>query len=1185
MSTTTTNNKTRVLTVDLQNKKQAAQVVQDCHVDLPRRLFFLGLDRSSRPVNYRLEVECKVDDSLITAVGSSPLYVKHREQQGASIVVPIGKDAARVLDFQLYFDPTTIIDCKRKESAEADTFTISYTVKAVNDSSNEIAATIEGEANISLQGLNFTTPVVEFVPNEAGNNLVYSIHTDQPCVIGTLKVRNASDLLRSPACNITMRVTAKRTDGLRMVEVKDLMWFDVDIKQSHPRTAADVTTLTPMSGDPSDFRFILKDKDFVELYNIDVNTSNGTHTNDNVVSIPIVWDMTKVRNPIDNDERYSIHIEATATNAIDNKRIETAYTNLHVTLKRNRKDMNLEVHFVDGNETLVTNGAVLQGVIPDIIPGMTSIYEFILRNSAEFAEVGKEHARIFIKDLKLPIDLTECITERAGVRESVLTFIDNNGRRVSLAEALSLGIKESHKIRIEYDHSCIDSIIDPDTQRTIYELNRRLHLSFKYYVDSNDEYNKASEIAESKFTEFTATLPILLRKAAKPEWMCIDLGTSAIVASYGTLLNQAGNFAHNQIPLGTQKQAMMSSIHNGDRNKCGDTSESDARFINSTTAVNLTSIDDSRILSSVDGDYLRMALWLSPTTGMVDFYARMLPSLKSIVGHNKFPTALLPYGVTMSADNPVKVESIFQTVYKQLFRFFIPEQYSTDAENVVMTVPNTYTPHNIATLRSILCGAMPQLRNIRFISESDAVVFYYLSRRQHIFLRTPNLPHDIDSKVLVYDMGAGTLDLTYITRTINGTNTEIEFKGKMGVSRAGNYLDYLLAEIIIDLLKDKAPEGESDADKARRLQDEQALDMVISLNNSGLTPAHRKSAGLLKSFVRNVVKPLLNAQGQRAICDTHAPETKALIEDPAFTKYKDKLSKIIVSKVLSHAKMRQYLREISTEIFSHFNNLFSNDEESIKPSLLIFSGRSTSLNVIRKAVNNALAQVFGCNDCMFLDLMGERILNLTEECQYAETEGVTILDNISNLKTVVVDGAMAFCSLFGEGNGSLKIRNRNIYAQYGVMFMLNDGTWEWVPMIDSTTRATNEDSAKLSSDGTIIYEYDTRKHRASNSAQLGNIPLRPLMRNFNDVASIYVLQSYSNNTKGDWQEGRRDLITIIGATSNFTNIGNREYYMTVDRLNRISFHIGNAQIEMCPREDTISDSFKKSMWPIVENQN
>lgn len=1185
MSTTTTNDSARVLTVDLQNKKQAAQVVQDCHVDLPKKSFFLGINRSSKPVNYRLEVKCEVDESLIKAKGREPLYIKHREQQDASIVVPIGKDSARVLDFQLYFDPTTIIDCKRKESAETDTFTISYTVKAVNDSSNETAATIEGEAKIRIQRLDFKAPIVEFAPNDAGRNLVYSIHTDQPCVIGALKVRNASDLLRSPACNITMHMVAKRMEDRRMVEVKDLMWFDGDIKQSHPRTAADVATLTPTSSDPSDFRFILKDQDSVELYNIDVNTPTDAHTNDNVVSIPIVWDMTKVRNPIDNDATYTIHIEATATSAIDNKRIDTAYTDLHVTLKRNRKDMDLEVHFVDGNETLVTNGTVLQGVIPDVIPGMTSTYEFILRNSAEFAEVGKEHARIFIKELKLPIALTECITERAGIRESVLTFIDNNCRRVSLTEAFSLGIKESHKIRIEYDHSCIDSIIDPDTKNVVYELNRKLRLSFKYYVDSNDEYNNATEIAESKFTEFTTTLPILLRKAAKPEWMCIDLGTSAIVASYGTLLNAAGNFADNQILLGKLKQAMMAKIHNGDRNKCGDTSESDARFINSTTALNSTSIDDTKILSSVDGDYRRMPLWLSPTTGMVDFYARMLPSLKSIVGHNKFPKALLPYGVTMDAKSPIKVESIFQAVYKQLFRFFIPEQYSQDAENVVMTVPNTYTPHNIAMLRGILYDAMPQLRNIRFISESDAVVFYYLSRRQHIFHRMPNLPHDIDNRVLVYDMGAGTLDLTYITRTIKGTNTEIEFKGKMGVSRAGNYLDYLLAEIIIDLLKDKAPEGESEADKARRLQDEQALDMVISLNNSGLTPAHRKSAGLLKSFVRNVVKPLLNAQGQRAICDTHAPETKALIEDPAFTKYKDKLSKIIVSRVLSHAKMRQYLKEISTEIFSHFNNLFSNDEESIKPSLLIFSGRSTSLNVIRKAVNNALAQVFGCNDCMFLDLMGESILNLTEECKYAETEGVTILDNISNLKTVVVDGAMAFCSLFGEGNGSLKIRNRNIYAQYGVMFMLNDGTWEWVPMIDSTTRATNEDSAKLSSDGTIIYEYDTRVHRVNRSAQVGNVPLKPLMRNFNDVASIYVLQSYSNNTEDDWKEGRRDLITIIGTTSNFRNIGTREYYMTVDQFNRISFHIGNAQIEMCPREDTISDSFKKSMWPIVENKN
>ena len=184
--------------------------------------------------------------------------------------------------------------------------------------------------------------------------------------------------------------------------------------------------------------------------------------------------------------------------------------------------------------------------------------------------------------------------------------------------------------------------------------------------------------------------------------------------------------------------------------------------------------------------------------------------------------------------------------------------------------------------------------------------------------------------------------------------------------------------------------------------------------------------------------------------------------------------------------------------------------------------------------------------------------------------------------TVIVDGAMAFCKLFGDGRGSMKIHNRNVYAQYGAMFYMNGGYWEWVPMIDSTTRALNQDSAKLSTDGTTIYEYDTRQYRASNMGNIGNIGNIPLERNFNDVSQVYILQSYSTNTLKDWTDGRRDLITIIGAADIFGDIGNRSYHMTIDKTNKISFFIGNAQKEMNPREDTISESFKKSMWPVVE---
>ena len=480
--------------------------------------------------------------------------------------------------------------------------------------------------------------------------------------------------------------------------------------------------------------------------------------------------------------------------------------------------------------------------------------------------------------------------------------------------------------------------------------------------------------------------------------------------------------------------------------------------------------------------------------------------------------------------------------------------------------------------------AMPQLRNVRFISESDAVVFYYLARRERIFRKTKKTTTaEVDKSILVYDMGAGTLDITYVTRSEEDGKIDINFKGKLGVSRAGNYLDYLIAEIVVEFFiaeLQKRVEAESDERRAKEMSKNiDDLRTIISLDGNLLTQAHRKSAGVLKAFVCNVVKPLLNsADDTSIIIDKELQTVQDLIADPAFA-FRDEniLSQITVGRIKSNEKMTAYLQEISKDVFTHFHKLFSRGDEVVRPSLLIFSGRSTSLLMIRQAVRDALSE-FGCADnCKFLDL--------TRECISDNIQAIDASAEIGSLKTVIVDGAMAFCKLFGDGRGSMQIHNSNVYAQYGAMFQMNNGAWEWVPMIDAWTRAINEDKAVRSNDGTTIYEYDTREHRASQVASIGNMVLRSLEKNFDDVASMYILQSYSSNTLSDWEEGRRDLITIIGAADNFGNIGQRPYYMTIDGQSQISFHIGAAQRDMYPREDIISESFKKSMWPIVECNN
>lgn len=1152
----------RELSVDLQNKVQAEQKVRSCHVKLPRKSFlFGGAIRSPKPVKYRLEVSYSLDDRLVVAPGESVLLLRHRESQGDKIIVEVGKDG-NVLDYELYFDPTKIIDCIDKENSATEEFSISYIIKAVREDNNEVVrnSTIEGSTTIKLQRLQFSAPKIEFKPNKVGMNLEYNILSTTPIEIGQLRVRNASDLLRSPACSIRMNVVARRVVGTKQHDEDGLIWFGKDIKQTHPRTVATENALTPNSVDASNFKHSLLSRDEVELYHIDVNKEQiDSAYNDNEVVIPIFWDMQKVTNPMHNEEKYCIFIKATAMNDLDHSSIEASYADLYVSLLRNNKDMNIEVTFLGDELIYVDNGKPLPLVKPYTIYKMTTTYEFRLRNSAEAVVVGKEHACIFVKEFSLPLNINHIVRQQRGEKDAVITFVDEYDNPTNLDKEFTLGIGGHKSIRLVYDHSCIESLMLEG--KPVFELDHKLTLSFKYYIDKDNEYSNLSEIDDSKFTSFKTTLPICMRKAPKPEWMCIDLGTSAIVASYGTFHDAKGQIAENLIELGLQKQKLMDTIHKSDKNKVSDTSETDLRFINSTMAVNLTHLfRNENVLAPLNDDYKKLSIWLSPTTGMVDFYARMLPSLKSIVGHKIFPKELLPYGVLIADEDPITIEAIFKSTYEQLFKFFIPKGPSEETENVVMTVPNTYSPANIAMLRNIVNRAMPQLRNVRFISESDAVVFYYLSRRDRI-LRNTKIANkrDIDKSILVYDMGAGTLDITYVTRTDNNGNIDISFKGKLGVSRAGNYLDYLIADIIADIVK--RPETSDD------------LKNIIALNGDSLTPSHRKSAGLLKAFVRNVVKPLLNNDDNTPIIDHNNLQTKDLMEDPAF-KENTMLKDITVGTIKNHPKMKDYLKEISSDIFTHFNALFSKGGESVAPSLLIFSGRSTSLLMIREAVKDALA-VFGCKDnCKFLDLTHGEISE--------DIHAIGQSTEIGSLKTVIVDGAMAFCSLYGDGNGDMHIHNRNVYAQYGVMFRMNSGDWEWVPMIDATTQAINENSAKYSTDGTTIYEYDTRIHRASQMESIGTMTVRPLEMNFNNVVSLYILQSYSSDTLRDWEDGHRDLITIMGAADNFGNIGNQQYYMTIDRQNRISFFIGNAQRQMYPREDIISDSFKKSMWPVVE---
>ena len=1030
----------------------------------------------------------------------------------------------------------------------------------LKDSKEETISKVDTEIALSFASMPVVAPRVVFEPNERGNSLEYNVHEDKPFQIGHVVISHSGTHMRCPSIDISIDVQAclEITEGKSKV-IDDLIFFAGKAEQALPRivTKENTAGIVPVGLDGSDFTFKVE-RGSALLKHLMVNQMRpGSGTNDNQIRIPLYWDMSKSENPSSDYLEYKIHHSLLYVNSDKKTSYSKAlYNDQVINLIKNRSIMDLKVNFGDGEkvETL-THGCKPARRIPDMITGVTTTYTLELVNTAEYVDPGKEGASIYIKEFSYALPTAGILySEKKGtVKGALFTCSDKSGS-LQNGKNYNMPIKSVLKLDMAYDHTCIDKIIGSDGQE-IYERLVHVPVKFNYYVDADAEYMDISEVPSSAFQPFEVKLPILIRKEAAPEWLCVDFGTSAVVSSYGSMtFDENAQRVNSLINLKRFKEERLREWFPRDANFRYDDTENDSHLIASTSVVNMTTIklDDSMVEDSMRDvkAYRTSHIQFSPSSGMIDIYLRMLPSLKTLMGNKNLPKELLPANVALTGS--LSIEKIFELIYRQFFNIFLPE-YVAGTNKLIMTVPNTYAPVHVDILRTIAKAALPKLRPdyLRFMSESDAVAFYYLSKRREFMDNTDfNLSDGFDDNVLVYDMGAGTLDLTYYTRRQKGEKYEIDILGKMGVSRAGNYLDYLLAEILVSLV-------ESLPDLPANVN---VVEMRKLLELKSYPGRHGGAASQLKKYVRDSLKPMLNSAE-----NTNLPPLNLFnVEYPTMS--------LTIGQVLSHDLFRAYLDEVSAGVFTDFTYLFDTDETLVKPDLVIFSGRTTCLRVLREAVAAALS-VFGVepSDALFLDLAGEK---------YSKEVSMKY-ENMSNLKTAVVDGAFAFCTDFASGKGCYSLKNKNLYAQYGIMFKVASVGWVWEKLLDAHTKPINESEVEMSGDGVMIYQFDSRIHDASEASGLGEFEgTRVRRRDFTGVTAAYVLQSYSSDTAADWPDNL-DMISVIGHVD-LTNVsGVRDYGLTIDEENNVHLKIGAGDMTLLPHDGYSSESFKKSMWPIV----
>lgn len=138
----------------------------------------------------------------------------------------------------------------------------------------------------------------------------------------------------------------------------------------------------------------------------------------------------------------------------------------------------------------------------------------------------------------------------------------------------------------------------------------------------------------------------------------------------------------------------------------------------------------------------------------------------------------------------------------------------------IITIPNSFSfwhKKKISYQLKEICKEYKLLSEehtrFEFLSESESVAYYYLMnrrKRQKKFELTEIKKNNNEEYILIYDQGAGTLDLSYIKFTnifsSGGTEenrTKIEILSQVGMYAAGNNINYQLAKTIEDTITNK----------------------------------------------------------------------------------------------------------------------------------------------------------------------------------------------------------------------------------------------------------------------------------------------------------------------------------------------------------------------------------------------
>lgn len=1265
---------------------------------------------------YRLELKITNTSGLKFNNKNQVLQIEVEGKKGNVVEFKVNKDTT---SYNVLFDANQVIDgstgnplALEEDGNYKAGYQLEYVINAIDvDKKEQIRPILKGCLDVFLVLMREKALAyqVEFVTVGGGLDFTSQFAQDAPATegdrwpqIAELHIRHASGLRCAPSTDVNFKIKASQNKSAN-VEQGHLLEFNNQqvcvgisakskqllLKESHPvKPRANVG----LSGDATALSLTNKHSQGYLLSGL--YGYNDDKSEQNVITIPVHIDRNALKNPEDAEVLINVSVDHRLA-----KSASISTEELTIPLRKNTNLVELrakatflslqgEMHSHDFREV-----PDLDVIALDRIP-LSSQQEasatLTLRNAAETVEYGHEGAGIIITDFQLggissPNDLRgeiERIITHAGKGKGLDKIFSFNSELKNRPVVLHCKNQCNdnngwvNEVEIKIKYSVRDILkIEPrkdNNGRYIYSSEVILPFSFKYLIDSDgQETEQCEKNVESYLRDVynnmetcTGSLRIHLEKSLAPEWLCVDFGTSAVVALYG-----ANGMNSRLLPINKhRKDFIIPNAYPQEATQRIDSSEASDDFLPTTVYLNPQNegqYDECKEPFKIS----ESAVWLSPTTGMVagriDY---QLPSLKLMLGFDYLPD-IFSHRVhdkfryhsknedgesqLFSLKNPYtndlteicQVSNLIKIIYKQLINYYlrpsidqIANQNKTQVQKIILTIPNTFTPDNVKMLREMISELVPDLHydQIRFVSESDAVACYYLSNEEAFQAERRNGTEYL----LVFDMGAGTLDLTYLKRERIITNQKkqqtITIEGKMGVSKAGNYMDYKIATIIQKLLQQKAINPETSSLPAigqKEAEKNESKPHVTSNEKKPLATPSLNAPLLGGSIKDNKVNAPALGSGLGGGLDPVPLSSNHKAND-------------IASKVINEPKTTRIGR-VNSELISRVNNLLRLDltdgqtqesmdnelkdyvRQQVKPMLSGDKDKQLpSIKIgIEYEVPITVKEILEHPD--FKEYISETTSKVLDNFRkmFATDEGTLPVDTLifSGRSTHLLDirkGVMDYLTR-AENNteaekcqfadmGSMSFIDRKTYQSQeskaisgrsdGLKTAVAKGALAYVTFFGSANSSTKMISRNIYANYGLLWNNADGWHY-TELLSINTVPTveaktptdglyidqYKIMQDFDfsheSVGRMMLIQTYSKDPAKDWLKNNHEMISVLVSIENCSDysahIGPYKIELEVDAANHFTFRIGGQEITVSPHVDFKDEALRRSIWPVI----